>query len=138
VLRHQKRATYLKTWVDKVSGMWCMHGEFDPETGVRLHGRLNRTIEKLFHDTTPETAPQNPLDKQHRLRALSLVALVDGEGARPEGSTFRSSSTRSPSPTGHTLALSSTAALASNCRSRPSGGWRAWLRSLRSSLAPTA
>ena len=85
VLRRQKQATYLKTWVDKTTGMWCLHGEFDPETGARLHGRLTRTIEKLFHDTTPDTAPRDALDKQHHLRALSLAALIDGEGAKAGG-----------------------------------------------------
>ena len=38
-LRRQQQATYLKTWVDQASGMWCLHGEFDPETGARLHNR---------------------------------------------------------------------------------------------------
>ena len=84
-LRRQKQATYLKTWVDKTSGMWCLHGEFDPETGATLNTRLVRTIEKLFHDTTPDTTPTDPLDKQHHLRALALVALTDGTGANPGG-----------------------------------------------------
>jgi hypothetical protein len=84
-LARQKRATYLKTWFDTVSGMWCMHGEFDPETGSRLHSRLSRTIEKLFHDTTPDTAPSDPVEKQHHLRGLALAALIDGVGAKPGG-----------------------------------------------------
>ncbi|MEP7114677.1 MAG: DUF222 domain-containing protein, partial [Ilumatobacteraceae bacterium] len=81
VLRRQKKATNLKSWVDKVTGMWCLRGEFDPETGARLHARLTRTIEKLFHDSTPDTAPADPLEKQNHLRALALVALIDGTGA---------------------------------------------------------
>ncbi len=84
-LRHQKRATHLKTWVDQSSGMWCMRGEFDPETGGRLHRRLVATVEKLFHDASPDTAPRDPLDKQHHLRALALIALVDGTGAKGNG-----------------------------------------------------
>lgn len=82
-LRRQQQATYLKTWVDQASGMWCLHGEFDPETGARLHNRLTRTVEKLFHDTVPDTAPRDPLDKQHHLRALAMVAVIDGTGAKP-------------------------------------------------------
>ena len=81
-LRRQQQATYLKTWVDQASGMWCLHGEFDPETGARLHNRLTKTVEKLFHDTVPDTAPRDPLDKQHHLRALAMVAVVDGTGAK--------------------------------------------------------
>ena len=84
-LRRQKKATYLKSWVDKVTGMWCLHGEFDPETGTRIHTRLTRTIEKLFHDTTPDTTPVDPIDKQHHLRALALVALIDATGAKGAG-----------------------------------------------------
>ncbi len=84
-LRRQQKATYLKTWVDKTSGMWCIHGEFDPETGAGVHNGLTRTLEKLFHDTTPDTAPSDPIDKQHHLRALALVALVNGVGAKPGG-----------------------------------------------------
>jgi hypothetical protein len=82
ILRRQKQATYLKTWVDQTSGMWCLHGEFDPETGAGIHNRLTRSIEKLFHDATPDTAPSDPLDKQHHLRALALAALIDGNGAK--------------------------------------------------------
>ncbi|MEY2582055.1 MAG: hypothetical protein QOE09_1904 [Ilumatobacteraceae bacterium] len=81
-LRRQQRATYLKTWVDQASGMWCMHGEFDPETGARIHSRLSRTIEGLFSDWTPSTAPSDPLAKQHHLRAMALGAMVDGNGAK--------------------------------------------------------
>ncbi len=81
-LRRQKRATYLKTWVDKISGMWCLHGEFDPETGANIHNRLRRTTDKLFHDAAPDTAPRDPLDKQHHLRALALAAVVNGTGAK--------------------------------------------------------
>jgi hypothetical protein len=85
LLQRQKKATYLKTWVDQASGMWCLHGAFDPETGAMLHSRLTRTIEKLFHEVTPHTAPSDPLDKQHHLRALALAAVVDGTGAQPTG-----------------------------------------------------
>ena len=84
-LRRQKHGTYPKTWVDQTSGMWCIRGEFDPETGGRLHSRLVATVEKLFHDASPATAPRDPLDKQHHLRALALVALIDGTGAKAGG-----------------------------------------------------
>lgn len=81
-LQRQKRATFLKTWVDLASGMFCIRGEFDPETGIKLANRLSATVEKLFHDETPESAPADPMAKQHHLRALALVALVDGKSAR--------------------------------------------------------
>jgi hypothetical protein len=80
-LIRQRKATYLKTWVDQTSGMWCLHGEFDPETGARLHTRLTRAIERLFHDAAPDTAPVDPLAKQHHLRALALANLINESAA---------------------------------------------------------
>ena len=81
-LQRQRRATSLRTWVDRESGMWCLHGEFDPETGLILDGRLRAMVETLFHDTTPDTCPSDPLLKQQHLRALALVALSEGRGGR--------------------------------------------------------
>jgi Domain of unknown function (DUF222) len=85
LLQRQRKAAYLKTWVDQISGMWCLHGELDPETGARLSGRLARTIEKLFHDKAPDTAPADSIDKQHHLRALAIAAIIDGTGATGGG-----------------------------------------------------
>jgi hypothetical protein len=39
----------------------------------------------LFHDTQPDTCPDDPLAKQHHLRALALVALTSGGGKRGAG-----------------------------------------------------
>ncbi|MGZ7020004.1 MAG: DUF222 domain-containing protein [Ilumatobacteraceae bacterium] len=81
-LARQRRATSLRTWVDRESGMWCLRGEFDPESGAVLDGRLRNTMEALFRDNTPETCPADPLLKQHHLRALALVALSAGTAGR--------------------------------------------------------
>jgi hypothetical protein len=81
-LQRQRRATGLRTWVDRESGMWCLRGEFDPETGLILDGRLKSMVETLFHDTTPDTCPADPLLKQQHLRALALVALTEGRDGR--------------------------------------------------------
>ena len=85
-LQRQRRATSLRTWVDRESGMWCLRGEFDPETGAILDGRLRNTMEALFRDTVPDSCPSDPLLKQHHLRALALVALT---GGKPSGSGSR-------------------------------------------------
>ena len=85
-LQRQRRATSLRTWVDRESGMWCLRGEFDPETGAILDGRLRNTMEALFRDTVPDSCPTDPLLKQHHLRALALVALT---GGKPGGSGSR-------------------------------------------------
>jgi Domain of unknown function (DUF222) len=84
-LQRQRRNTRLRTWLDRDTGMWCMRGEFDPETGALFEGRLRNTIESLFHDHQPDTCPTDPLEKQHHLRALALVALTTGGGARSSG-----------------------------------------------------
>ena len=67
------------------AGCGASTGEFDPETGARLNARLTRTVDKLFHTATPDTAPTDPIDKQHHLRALALIAILNGDGAPPGG-----------------------------------------------------
>jgi hypothetical protein len=84
-LQQQRRATTLRSWVDRESGMWCLRGEFDPETGALLDARLRATIERLFHDTQPDTCPDDPLAKQHHLLALALVSLITGDGDKRAG-----------------------------------------------------
>ena len=79
-LLQQRRNTTLRTWVDRETGMWCLRGEFDPETGLTLDAKLRAMVETLFHDTTPPTCPTDPLLKQQHLRALALVALCEGRG----------------------------------------------------------
>ncbi len=72
----QRRATRLSTWVDP-DGMWNLRGRFDPLTGVKLAARLDSAVDTLFADTTPDTAPTDPIEKQHHLRALALAHLLD-------------------------------------------------------------
>ena len=79
-LQRQRRDTRLRSWIDRETGMWCLRGEFDPETGVLLDTRLHNTVEALFHDRQPDTCPTDPLLKQQHLRALALVALTSGRG----------------------------------------------------------
>ena len=80
VLEQQRRATFLRHWTDKDSGMVCLYGQFDPEAGATLLGRLRNTVEALFHDRIPDTCPLDER-KQDHLRALALLRLVQGEGA---------------------------------------------------------
>jgi hypothetical protein len=85
-LERQKRATSLRSWVDRDSGMVHISGRFDPETGLALLGRLHNQVEVMFHDQLPDTCPQDPERKQDHLRALALIALTEGKGVsgRPE------------------------------------------------------
>ena len=81
-LERQKRATRLRTWTDRDTGMWCLRGEFDPETGLIFDRKLQTMVDSLFHDKTPATAPTDPVSKQQHLRALALAALCDGNGGK--------------------------------------------------------
>lgn len=86
-LERQRRATRLRKWVDRATGMFRMSGEFDPETGVLLSARIQATLDALFAEQTPATCPDDPLEKQQHLAALALVELVKGEApaaGRPE------------------------------------------------------
>ncbi len=86
-LARQRRATSLRTWVDRESGMWCLRGEFDPETGAILDRRLRNTVETLFRDRTPETCPTDPVLRQQHLRALALYGLTAGKPAKGRART---------------------------------------------------
>ena len=85
-LQRQRRNTRLRTWVDRETGMWCLRGEFDPETGAIIETRLNNAIEALFHDATPETCPTDLVEKQHHLRALALFSITAGKNTGRAGS----------------------------------------------------
>jgi hypothetical protein len=86
-LIRQRRATRLRTWVDRTDGMWCVHGRFDPDTGRRLHDRIDSALAALFAEATPDTCPEDPGDKQDHLRALALAALVEHKVAGGSGRT---------------------------------------------------
>jgi hypothetical protein len=85
-LERQKRAVRLRAWIDQVTGMLRLSGEFDPETGAALLNRLNAQIETLFHDRTPERCPDDPSARQDFLRAHALLDLTKGGGT---GSRWR-------------------------------------------------
>jgi hypothetical protein len=43
-LAAQRRATRVRAWVDTTDGMWCLYGRFGPDTGRRLHDRIDATL----------------------------------------------------------------------------------------------
>jgi len=77
-LQRQRRATTLSTWTDD-DGMWNLRARFDPLTGVTLSNAIDRTLQTLFAEQTPDTCPTDPVEKQKHLRALALARLVNGE-----------------------------------------------------------
>ena len=64
----QRQRTWFRHWVDNDSGMVRVHGEFDPESGLRLVGRLEQAVRQMFHSSDT--------DKPSHLSAQALVALV--------------------------------------------------------------
>lgn len=78
-LARQRRATRLRWWTD-VEGMWNLSGKFDPVRGTELEGRLRNAVETIFHGASPDDAPTDPLERQHHLAALALLAIIDGKG----------------------------------------------------------
>jgi hypothetical protein len=87
-LERQRRATRVRTWTD-AEGMWCLSGRFDPVSGVRLAARLDAAIEAAFAEATPDTCPDDPIEKQRHLAGLALASLIEGtavsgRAGRPE------------------------------------------------------
>lgn len=80
-LERQRRATRLRTWTDKHDGMFRVSGSFDPYTGLAIQGRLNAAMSAMFADALPDTAPDDPSERQDFLRALAFIALTASTGA---------------------------------------------------------
>ncbi len=78
-LERQRRNTRLRTWTD-VEGMWRFAGQFDPVTGVKVAARLDAAMQAMFAESTPDTCPADPIEKQHHLRALAFARLLTEEG----------------------------------------------------------
>lgn len=85
-LERQRRDTRVRTWVGP-DGMWNLNGRFDPVTGVQLAAKLDQAAETLFAETTPEHAPDDPIEKQRFLAAQALARLV--QGSAPGGRSGR-------------------------------------------------
>lgn len=79
-LARQKAACRASWWQDN-EGMWNLRGRFDPETGLRLQGRIGATTEALRKGSTPDGAPMDLLERHQWLQALALARLIDGEAA---------------------------------------------------------
>jgi hypothetical protein len=77
LLAQQKRATKLRWWYDEITGMLQLRGEFDPESALKLTGRLRRMVEEMFHGNHPDTCPDDPSLRQDHLQALALIGLVE-------------------------------------------------------------
>jgi hypothetical protein len=78
-LARQRRAARCRTYVSRESGMWVLHLEVDPRTGVELDAQVRAALEALFSGAPPETCPSDPLEKQDHLRALAVSSMLLGQ-----------------------------------------------------------
>ena len=85
-LIRQRSNTRLRYWFDRDTGMWHLRGEFDPETGLQLQGRIDNTVEALFHAAVPDTCPTGDAKHDH-LRGLALAQLILGGRVDIDGDT---------------------------------------------------
>lgn len=87
-LAQQRRDARLRTRIDPHTGMWELHGRFDPLTGVRLQSRLDEIREALHAGGVDDSdAPHDPLDRQAWLAAQAFVQWMMGTAPasrRPE------------------------------------------------------
>ena len=81
-LRRQRQAVRLRSRVEPETGMHIWTLTLDPVTGLKLHNRVRAATEALFHTTTPDDCPTDPLDKQAFLRAHALLDMLNGNSAR--------------------------------------------------------
>ena len=84
-LSRQKVASRVRTWTDKTTGMWHIRGEFDPETGLQLHSRIERMMATKFAERVPDGCPTDPVAKQDWLRAQALTSLILGDTMTSSG-----------------------------------------------------
>jgi HNH endonuclease len=86
-LQRQQQAVRLRTRIEPDMGMHVWTLTLDPVTGLKLYNRMQAATEALFHTSTPDGCPTDPLEKQSFLRAHALLSLLDGQGVsmgRPE------------------------------------------------------
>ena len=77
LLQQQRAAIRLKHWIDQSTGMWHIHGIFDPESGAFLEAKIAAETEVYFRaGTTVAGAPTDTSERQAFLRACALVTTL--------------------------------------------------------------
>ena len=75
-LARQRRATSLRVWTDRESGMVRLSGQFDPERGSFLAHHLQTALDHHKTLPIPDDAPDDPGARIDHLRALALLDLA--------------------------------------------------------------
>ena len=67
-LDRQKSNSTVRRWIDKITGMWHLHAEVDPETGAKLWTAIDAQL---------DTVKQRDGNAEISLERLTVVALVE-------------------------------------------------------------
>ncbi|MFM8825963.1 MAG: DUF222 domain-containing protein [Actinomycetota bacterium] len=78
-LDQQRQNAFLRHWIDRETGMVCLRGELDPESGLRVVGAIQRKVEQLIQSGTMAA-------HRDHTQATALCALVGETGPVEEGS----------------------------------------------------
>jgi hypothetical protein len=90
-LARQRKATSLRVWTDRETGMVRLSGQFDPERGSILAHHLQTRLDVHKTAPVPDDCPTDPGARIDHLRALALIDLLDtsssmsSDGDRPLG-----------------------------------------------------
>ena len=77
----QRRTTNLRKWINPKSGMYVLNGEFHPELGEKLFGRIDAEVERLWRQSTAGATDTTVMpDTQRRNASLAAHALVSLAG----------------------------------------------------------
>jgi len=84
-LARQRSRARARMWEEKSSGMWCLYGRFDPETGVQIGSRIEAMLATKFAENVPDGCPEDPSEKQGWLLAQAVAAIMLGEKQAASG-----------------------------------------------------
>ncbi len=78
-LERQRKQCQLRQWVDRVTGMYHIHAEFDPESGAKAWAAINAVTSTLRHAAHHRAPPAEPeVVPWDRVAAQALVELLTG------------------------------------------------------------
>lgn len=80
--RRQRRATRLRTWTDRSTGMVRLNGSFDPALARSLMANLHKALNARHAMPIPDDCPMDPIAKNDWLRAHALIDLIEGGSGR--------------------------------------------------------
>lgn len=99
-LEQQRRKNRLRTWTRRSDGMFCMYGQFDPQSGITINAALEAQLQAQFAQPVPAEAPSDPAERNDFLRARGFVALIESGGGAVSTELVITLDTRDVAPDG--------------------------------------